>query len=317
MRGRLYQFEYCNEPSGLWAPEIVRAINFSPSPYEDKLEEQNLKAEDFCNYPLDEEELYYAAYDFTPSDELSVPAEANYPIKFILGPWNGAIYRDQGREYSSFDIISFTLSQGAEENHFQASARAGEFDFKITGSCSPVETQDQIAISFKRTFTNHHPPQYWYGRFDPATDTITGTVSFNEDRTGTSATFVLKRTPSDQLRFRPPPAAFEGNKARTLWTYALSVTRAYVHQQSWSKTFFHERRDTRKRFIQLYIRSTAFGKPLDEAENAELKEIRLRLTTADSRFYHSLALHQIRITVSHGKVGCLSFVDSLADIISL
>jgi Vacuolar sorting-associated protein 13, extended-chorein len=218
-------------------------------------------------------------------------------------------------ETKNSGMISFTICPGNRDNEFQASGRSNGHDFKISGTCSPGETQSTITVSFKRTFAARAGPQYWDGQFDSSTDTITGTVSFDEERTTTS--FFLKRTSPDQLCFRPSPAAFEANKAQALWSFALSAARGYVRQRSWSWSFFRERRDTRKRFIQLYIRDTAFGKPLDEAENTEFSQILSGLTTFDSNFYYSLGLYQIRITPRHGKVYCLSSLSLLADKILL
>ncbi|KAF8516788.1 hypothetical protein JB92DRAFT_2909192 [Gautieria morchelliformis] len=294
-------FEYCNEPSGLWAPESVRERDPPYYPYNDKLEEQNLKAEDICNYPLDQQGLDHAAYDPPSSEEVPGLAQPNFSLKAVLGPWNGNLYYTG--QVTNSGMISFTLCPGNRDNEFQASGRSNGHDFKISGTCSPGETQSIIAVSLKRTFAARQGPQYWDGQFDSATDTMTGAVSFDEERMPTSLTFFLKRTSPDQLRFRPSPAAFEANKARALWTFALSAARGDVRRQSWSWSFFRERRDTRKRFIQLYIRDTGFGKPLDEAERAELSQILKGLTTADSNFYHSLALYQIRITPGHGR-GC-------------
>jgi Vacuolar sorting-associated protein 13, extended-chorein len=220
----------------------------------------------------------------------------------MLGPWNGYTYWE-GATWSG--MISFTLLPGNLDNEFQASARSNGCDFKISGKCNPGETLEKIRVSFKRTFSARNLPQYWMGELDCATDTITGAVNFDEDKqadTTSPVTFILKRTPPEHLRFRPPPATFEANKARAFWTFAISATRDYVCQQSWSWTFFRERRDTRIRFIHLYIRSQPSGKPLNEAEQTELNQICKGLTAADNRFYHSLAHHQIRITPDHGKV---------------
>ncbi|KAF8516802.1 hypothetical protein JB92DRAFT_2909317 [Gautieria morchelliformis] len=288
---------------GLVTPESVRKRDPPYYPYDDKLEEQNLKAEDICNYPLDQQGLDHAAYDPPSSEEVPRLSQPNLSLKAALGPWNGNLYYTG--QVTNSGMISFTLCPGSRDNEFQASGRSNGHDFKISGTCSPGETQSIIAVSLKRTFAARQGPQYWDGQFDPATDTMTGTVSFDEERMPTSLTFFLKRTSPDQLRFRPSPAAFEANKARALWTFALSAARGDVRRQSWSWSFFRERRDTRKRFIHLYIRgvTTGFGKPLDEAERAELSQILKGLTTADSNFYHSLALHRIRITPGHGR-GC-------------
>ncbi|KAJ7779541.1 hypothetical protein B0H14DRAFT_2631247 [Mycena olivaceomarginata] len=64
----------------------------------------------------------------------------------------------------------------------------------------------------------------------------------------------------------------------------------------WSWSYFKERRDNRKRFIELYIRSTKFGPPMSDEEWEDLSRVKKTLTTSDSRFYHSLAEAQIRAT---------------------
>ncbi|KAF8486675.1 hypothetical protein JB92DRAFT_3101334 [Gautieria morchelliformis] len=298
-------FDCLNEPSKLWAPAIVRKMELYDYPYDDTLEEQNIKADDICNHPLDQEDLDLAAYDLASPDELPGLVDVKLPLKSILGPWNGYTYL-RGSAFSG--MISFTLLPGNLDNEYQASARSNGYDFKISGRCSPGDTPEKIRVSFKRTFPARKLPQYWAGELDYATDTITGRVNFDEDKVAdmtSSVTFIFKRTPPEHLCFRPPPATFEANKPRALWTFAISATRHYVRQQSWSWSFFCERRDTRIRFIHLFIRGEASGKPLNEAEQTELNQIRKGLTAADNKFYHSLAHYQIRITLEHGKVGCL------------
>jgi hypothetical protein len=122
--------------------------------------------------------------------------------------------------------------------------------------------------------------------------------------------------------FFPAPAVLKVNKARALWGFAISAVRYTIRKEDWSWAFFKQRTANRKRFIELYIRSTRFGKPLTTAEQVRnfyyfgwlhpitqvaldrtrpdkkvhyntqtvhpLLTIVRSFTTADSRFYHSI-----------------------------
>jgi hypothetical protein len=220
----------------------------------------------------------------------------------VLGLWNGFIYSGA---VSTAGMISMTLRPSTLEGqdlHFQASGRSNTSDFTVSGECSWGEAPNAINFTFKRSFPARLPTQYWYGQLNTDTDTMTGTCGHDADRATQRAIFILKRTAPEYLCFRPAPATFEANKARALWTYALSAIQYHVRRQSYSWPFFSERRDNRKRFIELYIRNTEYGCPLDRTEAAELARIRQTFTTADNRFYHSLAQYQIRIILGHGRV---------------
>jgi len=52
--------------------------------------------------------------------------------------------------------------------------------------------------------------------------------------------------------------------------------------------------------MELHIRNTEFGVPLNPNESGELRKLRQSLTSADSRFYSSYARYQVRRVTQHG-----------------
>jgi hypothetical protein len=80
--------------------------------------------------------------------------------------------------------------------------------------------------------------------------------------------------------FFPPPAVLQANSSKALWQFAIAAVRYGVRRGSWSWSFFKARADSRKRFIELYVRSTRFGRPLNRNEQEELGLLKKSFTTA-------------------------------------
>ncbi|KAF8529739.1 hypothetical protein BU17DRAFT_79839 [Hysterangium stoloniferum] len=65
-------FEYRHEPSGLWAPAIVRQSDPEEFPYNEAFEIPDVKAKTVCNYLLDQQDFGYIAYK-TPQSGKTFP----------------------------------------------------------------------------------------------------------------------------------------------------------------------------------------------------------------------------------------------------
>lgn len=270
--------------------------------YDDATEEQDVQIEKILNYPVDQEEIDLVAYDLLTDDGPTLSSEVSEPLRSVLGAWNGFIYWTSTATAPTAGMISLMLQPATadgQDGRFQASGKSNASDFTVSGECHPGDTVDTISITFTRSFPAHFPSQYWHGQLNTTTETITGEWGNDPDYGTHHGIFVLKRTAPEFLCFRPAPVAFETNKARALWSFALSAIRYQVHRQSWSWDFFRKRRNDRKRFIELYIRATQYGCPLKPAESEELSQIRQSFTTSDSRFYHSLAKYKIRRIIGH------------------
>ena len=196
--------------------------------------------------------------------------------------------------------MDFSLHQITDEElYFQASGRNNNVDFIVDGKCAPGNTDDTINMSLTRTFHGHNPTSYWHGQLDISSETITGTCGFVPDLLEHGFTFILKRTAPEYLRLRPPPEDFKDNRPRALWRYACTAIKDHVHRKSMSWKFFKDRRDNRILFIELYTRYNSHGRPLNYEEYLEFRRLQASFTTADNRFYLSLAQNQIRRLAKH------------------
>ncbi|KAJ6588495.1 hypothetical protein B0H19DRAFT_978427 [Mycena capillaripes] len=300
-------YEYLNEPNLLWDAKRVQEAEFYEYTYDDSVEKQDINLTKILNYPLDTEPLDFDAYAPQKAEaQRNTDASKTLPtMEGMLGVWNGFIYWWSTDEWPSTGMVSMDLkpsSTQGELQYFAAAERANRTDFKITGECRAGEEPGIASITFKRSFPTRFSAQYYSGTWNAATETLTGTVGFFQDPTTHYGAFVFKRIAPEYMCFSPAPMQLEASKPRALWAFAIAAVRFDIRRNRWAWSFFKERRDNRRRFMELYIRddgSTTFGPPLNESESQEFSRLRKALTTADSRFYHSIAEQQIRATTEH------------------
>lgn len=274
---------------------------FSEYPYDDNLEAQHVEIGKVLNYPADQDLLDFAAYDAPAEIPSPRSSQVSPVLSGLMGQWNGLSYWPATALVPLAGMMSMVLRPiEGRSRHFQASSRSNSSDFTITGECNFSQSPDIVDFTFKRTFPARFAPQYFVGSWNEATDALTGTWGLDADPHTHDGIFFFKRMTPEFLCWLPAPVEFKVNKARALWSFAISAVCYGVRKRRWSWSFFRERMDNRKRFIELYIRNTKFGKPLNADEETELGRLKKTFTTADSRFYHSLAEHQIRVTTGHG-----------------
>lgn len=296
-----FQFQYINDPHGLWDPKLVLERHIPEYPYDEKLEPPIQDVQKVLNYPIDQETLDFAAYNSPASSPSPRSSQVSHTLSCLMGQWNGLNYSPATALVPRAGMISMVLLPvEGRSRHFQASSRSNSSDFSISGECHASQSRGVVEFAFKRSFPARFPPQYFRGSWSMTTDTMTGTWGLDSDPHNHDGIFVFKRMTPENLCWLPAPVEFKANKPRALWSFAISAVCYSVRKSRWSWAFFRERRDNRKRFIELYIRSTKFGRPLNAGEEAELGRVKKSLTTADSRFYHSLAERQIRRTTGHG-----------------
>ncbi|KAF7361998.1 hypothetical protein MVEN_00545000 [Mycena venus] len=292
-------FQYMHDPSGLWDAKVVLAQEFPDYPYDDSLEAQDIDIQKILNYPIGLEKLDFAAYNAEPerNKPIATNSRPSSALKAILGSWNGFTYSPASSIVPSSGMISMELLASGTRR-FQASSRSNMSDFTISGECNG-ESSEVIKFTFKQTFPARFSPQYFSGQWSRAQQSLSGTWGAEADPRTHDGVFIFKRIIPEYMCFFPAPAVLKVNKARALWTFAISAVRYTIRKEDWSWAFFKQRTEYRKRFIELYIRSTRFGRPLNAAEQVELGLIKKSFTTADSRFYHSIAENQIRLTTGH------------------
>ncbi|KAF7297297.1 hypothetical protein MIND_00962900 [Mycena indigotica] len=291
-------FQYLHDSSGLWDAKVVLSTEFPDYPYDDALENQDVDLEKILNYPIGSEKLDFAAYnEVPPSSPKSSSIRPSSALKAVLGSWNGFTYTPASNIVPSSGMISMHFI-AASSRRFTATSRSNTSDFTITGECAP-QGSDLIKITFKQTFPTRFPAQYYAGVWSRATHSLTGTWGAEADAKTHGGVFIFKRVDPEHMCFFPALSELQSNKSRALWNFALSAVLYQVRKQTLSWTFYKERSYARKRFVDLYIRNTRFGKPLNRQEEKELGLIKKSFTTADSRFYHSIAEAKIRVTTGH------------------
>ncbi|KAJ7057115.1 hypothetical protein C8F01DRAFT_1372411, partial [Mycena amicta] len=316
-------YEHMNSPELIWAAKVVQETEFVEYIYDESVEDPLPDVEQITNFPLDQEPLDFAAYALPPPSDLDTTVEVLPAFTSLLSArWHGFIYNSPKQLYPTAGMVSMTLKPTSLEGQvqrFATSERANKSDFKITGECRIGGDPNKILVTFQRTFSVRFSPQHYNGIWDTVTNTLSGTVGFEADVSTHFGAFIFKQVDPQYLCFMPAPVELEpdaespNTKARALWSFAISAVRFQVRRERWSWAFFKERRDNRKRFVELYIRgegSTQFGKPLDFEEREELSRLKKSFTTLDSRFAHSLAERQIRAMTDHG-----AYCDSCAGLI--
>ncbi|KAJ7228211.1 hypothetical protein GGX14DRAFT_346568 [Mycena pura] len=277
-------FQYLHDPQGLWDPKIVLAQDDAEYPYDDSLEAKNVDLSKILNYPLDTEQLDFDAYKppARPKKSSTRPAPA---LKTILGTWVGFCYSPASSVVPSFGMISMDLTASGSLT-FCASSRANMSDFTIAGECS----QQNVEITnfkFKKTFPARYAPLHFAGSWNSETQSLSGTWGEESDARTHPGVFIFKRTLPDCMCFYPAPAVLQANQSRALWQFAIAAVRHGVRREAWSWTFFEQRAANRKRFTELYIRNTRFGKPLSRSEEEELGLLKKSFTVAD-RLCHNV-----------------------------
>ncbi|KAJ7031624.1 hypothetical protein C8F04DRAFT_1110026 [Mycena alexandri] len=297
-------YEYMNEPNLLWDAKLVQEAEFPEYIYDDSVEAKDIDAEKITNYPLDQEPLDYDAYAPPKTEPEGLEAELDgaapktlEAVAGMLGTWNGFLFWPTTGGMISMDLKP-SSTQG-EVQIFTASGRSNQSDFNIMGECRVGDEPGTVSFSWKRSFPARFSTQYCVGTWSAATDTLSGKYGLDEDPATHGGSFVFKRLTPEHTCFIPAPADLEANKAKALWAFAIGAVRYDIRRSRWSWSFFKERRDTRKSFIELYVRSTKFGPPMTNEDWAEFSRLKKTLTSADSRFIYSLAQNQIRATTDH------------------
>ena len=66
-------------------------------------------------------------------------------------------------------------------------------------------------------------------------------------------------------RFRPPEIEFTESPARSRWKFATKAILNEVHERDrkWSWQYFAERRDNRKQYVELFVKTLSGNAALD------------------------------------------------------
>ncbi|KAG6836058.1 hypothetical protein H0H93_011847 [Arthromyces matolae] len=140
------------------------------------------------------------------------------------------------------------------------------------------------------------------GRLQRASDTIVaqwktthggGTGELEE-------AFTLQRTPPSLLRYKYTPQQFAEDPVRSRWAFACSSALHQAQAKLWSRRFFEEKFQARRRYVKLTTRALIVQLglspyiPLTQTENQELESLRQELDPSEARFYQALSEFEIQ-----------------------
>jgi hypothetical protein len=168
--------------------------------------------------------------------------------------------------------------------------------WQLTGECNPAESNSEKFFITWQSKQTDYPDEYFEGVFDTASKSIVGSCSPEEHATTFSNGAYLSQQPPEVLVCRPHPGLLADdpelgtNRYRSLWRFALDAVLLQVRRKMWSWSYFRYRRNNRKRYLELKIRSDCYGKPLADEEIMELFAVQKTLLPADARCLLSQAV---------------------------
>ena len=216
-----------------------------------------------------------------------------------FGQWNGYIYMPT--EYPERAMTTVILKP-VPDDEFGIQGSGVEVDaqsYTIKGKYS-ISDSGTTEVQFTILFEGGDPTEYFKGHLDE-NGSLVGYQGYMEDvsEENHASLFILRNIPTEVMAYRPSPAEFSENKARALWKFALDVVMMQTRRKLFSWSFFKERRDRRRRYIELNIQYWYYGRPLIEEEWKEFLVFRRSLLPADALYYLSMRKRIIEIVPSH------------------
>jgi hypothetical protein len=184
-------------------------------------------------------------------------------------------------------MATIVLEPGDDEQDIKGKGWSCRRRFKVNGSWSKGEN-DIIQVRFKMSSfeTAYVDPFFFNGRFDPERDALTGVWRMSELETSVGP-MEFRRIPPHYLTAYPTIKDLAVDKPRALWKFAIAAVRNDIGRESWSWSYFSQRRDDRDTILSLAGRYYDFGTPLSAEEINRMIAASKRPTSADACFYES------------------------------
>ncbi|TFK81228.1 hypothetical protein K466DRAFT_558153 [Polyporus arcularius HHB13444] len=247
----------------------------------------------------------YDTVDEATEEDLTAPES----LRPVLGQWYGFAYSEQ--LYPTRTMLSPHFHYTVERNAATTEDFHGtgiEFDgdrFDISGTVvhSPDGT---VFISWTLSYVGDFNIFYTGRLVDERT--ILGTRSYDLNPTSQDWSFVLKKLPAEDLPFYPSPRELSENKYRALWGYAINVTLNNVRRRLWTWSYFVQRREARKTYVELTWDMVDRPSP---DHDSRMSAIGRMCTPKDVRFYDSITVNLLHTIPLHYDPGpCCNYFDN-------
>nr|XP_018267277.1 vacuolar protein sorting-associated protein vps13 [Kwoniella dejecticola CBS 10117]OBR89435.1 vacuolar protein sorting-associated protein vps13 [Kwoniella dejecticola CBS 10117] len=227
----------------------------------------------------------------------AISTDENWVESFIQNSLNGVHKLVKlGALAVYFDTDTESLDKGSEDRQGTIDALKAMLDGEPNHQyiLRPVTGEARAIIN--KTMSNEMPKVDAQVMFDE----IGVVVDRDQYRDALSMVdvFHFYRRTHQYHKFRPPEEEFEKNPAKARLKFALDAIRSEVHEKNrhWSWDYLRERRDIRKKYVELYVQKLALteGKQLSTEDGTALAEIETKSSYEDIRFFRSVARAQAR-----------------------
>ena len=142
-------------------------------------------------------------------------------------------------------------------------------------------------VTFQLSWAKPIPQNLYYeGKMDVKLKSISGSWGTDEDVAKHRGIFILRRT--HLLRFRPAPSVIAKGKVQAMWQFASSAVLYHVRKCMWSWTFFRDRGQHRKLYLEYTLRTLGFGPKMSDSDRVLYYELRQKLPSYDIPLYDQL-----------------------------
>ncbi|KAK7678018.1 hypothetical protein QCA50_018958 [Cerrena zonata] len=289
--------------NNLWNPEL----NFyEGTPH--LMDTDNIDLpKDVLRYPLQKEpsvdtSVFISGYELEEKVPTELDLKAARPLADILGRWIG--YRYNSNMFPVQPMQEFYIhATSLADQTFEADGR--DFNsgiWHMTGSCR-FNDRHEIEVEFNVQGSNTDDAQYFQGYIDDS-GALVGSMGWSGSVLAWN--FIFKQLPTDVMMFYPSPATRPEDLARARWQFAIQCTLHAVRRNMWSWSYFAERRQKRKRYIQLNISYWFYGREPFGEELEEFLLYRRSLTPAEACFYRDIRDRLLEILPRHDNTcaGC-------------
>ncbi|KAI0708178.1 hypothetical protein C8T65DRAFT_211601 [Cerioporus squamosus] len=308
-------FDYWHDDEEFWSLKHLKEFEFQDIEYDEEKEDQNVDVDKLLNYPAASDDLYTLPTDvLTESDAQADEAvrmmyvsvflldiHSTYCLLAIcrLGRWYG--YQSGSSRFPMGTMMTWCFHASADHSSYEASSVAAHGTaFTLLGG---YRTKDDgtVEYTFTRTYVARIKKAYFVGTLDEDGVTLSGMWGYSLDKMESS--FWFKRGVAPQnLVARPPPTEFEENKIRALWNYALTYSRDEARRRLYSWSYFKERCDMRKEYLELLEREVD---DLSTAEDIDrFAFLDCRNTYDDARCFYILQNYRQRPKPAHFGIIC-------------
>jgi hypothetical protein len=176
-----------------------------------------------------------------------------------LGMYYGFIYAN---DRPLGPMMKWTLDRGSEENSIVASGThyfsGYQKTYTLIGTTGALEG-GRVRVDLKIRYRALWSDISMTGYFDLEENSVRGTLTMSN---GNRGEFAFKRDP-DLVRLYPAPSTID---AKARWRFATAVILDRIRRQSWSPSYILKRIKDGKRYMELAIRDSYYGKGLNDDE---------------------------------------------------